>query len=105
MAEVMPLRGVRYNASRVSLDRVLAPPYDVIDAAMRAELYERDEHNIVRIDCGEDHAGDREGVSDRHSRAATLLEEWLGRSILVRDTQPALYVTDHEFPLAGGGEG
>ncbi len=42
MAEIRPLRAVRYEPSAVgSLDAVAAPPYDVIDDALRAELAAR----------------------------------------------------------------
>ena len=39
MADVQPLRTLRYDLSAVgSLDAVAAPPYDVIDPPLRAEL-------------------------------------------------------------------
>ena len=37
MAEIQPLRALRYNSSVVGrLDDVVAPPYDVIDPQQRA---------------------------------------------------------------------
>ncbi len=51
MAEIRPLRAVRYEPAAVgSLDAVAAPPYDVIDAPMRAELAARSPFNVVEID-------------------------------------------------------
>ena len=51
MAEVLPLRALRYELDAVgSLQDVVAPPYDVIDTAMRAELLARSPYNAVAID-------------------------------------------------------
>ena len=62
MADVRPLRGIRFNPDVVHLGGVLAPPYDVIDDAQREELYGRDLRNIVRVDYGQDLPDDRPGV-------------------------------------------
>ena len=51
MAEIRPLRAVRYEPSAVgSLDAVAAPPYDVIDDEMRAKLVSKSPFNVVEID-------------------------------------------------------
>ena len=51
MAEIRPLHAVRYEPSAVgSLDAVAAPPYDVIDAEMRAKLVGKSPFNVVEID-------------------------------------------------------
>ena len=50
MAEVQPLKTLRYEPSVVGvLDDVIAPPYDVIDAELRAELVARSPHNVVEV--------------------------------------------------------
>src|SRR4029077_19147157 len=50
MADVRPLNALHYALGKVgSLDAVLAPPYDVIDAAGRARLLERSPYNAVAI--------------------------------------------------------
>jgi uncharacterized protein (DUF1015 family) len=96
---------LRYNPAAVDLDTVLAPPYDVIDAGLRRELYARGEHNVVRVDAGEELAGDRAGTEDRYTRARALLGEWVAAGILVRDGEPSYYVADHWFPLPDGATG
>ena len=54
MAEVKPLRTLRYDPVRVgSLEAVIAPPYDVIDAELRAELMAQSPYNVVEIDLPE----------------------------------------------------
>src|ERR687884_478321 len=51
MAEVLPLKALHYDLRAVgSLDAVAAPPYDVIDDAMRAELVAKSPFNVVEVD-------------------------------------------------------
>ena len=51
MADVQPFKALHYDLAKVgSLDKVAAPPYDVIDAAGRARLMERSPYNAVAID-------------------------------------------------------
>jgi uncharacterized protein (DUF1015 family) len=103
MARVRPLRGVRYDPSMVDLGGVLAPPYDVISARQREELYARDPRNVVRIDYGAELPGDVADKDDQYTRARGHLASWLGLGVLRRDDAEALYVADHEFLGADGG--
>jgi uncharacterized protein (DUF1015 family) len=104
MADVWPLRGIRFNPEVVRLGGVLAPPYDVIDDEQRESLYGRDLRNIVRVDFGKDLAGDVPGRSDRYTRAAEHLEAWLSLGVLVREPQAAFYVTEHRFVSPDGAD-
>src|SRR4030066_243422 len=53
MAEIVPFRGVLYNPAKVGdLNKVMAPPYDVISPKKQDELYERHPNNIIRIILG-----------------------------------------------------
>jgi uncharacterized protein (DUF1015 family) len=89
-----PFRGERY-ADPSALERRLAPPYDVISPAQRAELVARDPYNIVNVDLPEATDG-----RDPYAEAARLLARWRAGGVLVRDGQPAAYVlkTSGRFP-------
>ena len=51
MAEIQPIRALRYDLDRTGgLQDVVAPPYDVIDEEQRAALEARSPYNVVRID-------------------------------------------------------
>ena len=51
MADVEPLHALHYDLAKVGgLQPVAAPPYDVIDAAQRAELLGRSPYNVVEVD-------------------------------------------------------
>lgn len=99
MAEVRAFRALVYDRARVGdLGRVLAPPYDVIDPAQRAELAARHPHNAVRLILPE-------GEPDRYTAAARLLRSWVDSGALVREREPAVWVHAHEFALEGGPAG
>jgi uncharacterized protein (DUF1015 family) len=83
-----PFRALRYAADRVDLSAVLAPPYDVIDDAERAELADREPHNVVRVTLPV--AG--EAAPDAYQSAQAILNEWRADGVLVADEAPALYV-------------
>jgi uncharacterized protein (DUF1015 family) len=82
-----PFAGVRYDPDIVDLDRVVAPPYDVISPEERHALGARDPHNVVHIDLPQDEPG-----RDRYTAAGCLLDEWLAEHILAQDEEPAFYV-------------
>ena len=88
MPRFEPFAGLRYDASRVDLSMVIAPPYDVIGADERARLASRHSANAVRIELPEpDH---RAGL-DRYAHAAAQLERWQEEGILARDPGPSFY--------------
>ena len=93
MADVQPLRTLRYDPSAVgSLEKVAAPPYDVIDAPMRAELQAQSPFNVVEIDLPEASDG-----GDPYQHAQETLEEWTHQGILVREREPALWVLTQDY--------
>jgi uncharacterized protein (DUF1015 family) len=89
-----PVRALRYDTSRVSLEDVIVPPYDVIAPADRDRLAARSEYSAVHL-----------VLSDPPSRAGRLLHEWRRSEILVRDGQPALWWHVQDYVGPDGAEG
>src|SRR3954462_2923819 len=87
MPRFEPFAGLRYNADAVELDRVVAPPYDVISPEERHALEQRDPRNVVRIDLPRDEPG-----RDRYTAAGCRLDEWLAEHVLLADDGPSFYV-------------
>ena len=83
-----PFRALRYDPRRVDLAAVLAPPYDVIDDAQRAELAGRSPHNVVRLTLPRED----EGAGSAYDNARDTLAQWRAEGVLVADGAPALYV-------------
>jgi uncharacterized protein (DUF1015 family) len=91
MAEVQPLRALRYELEKTGgLQDVVAPPYDVIDPEQQHELAARSPYNVVRIDLPE-------GGEDRYDRAAAQLEQWCEQGVIVQDEQPALWTLAQDY--------
>ena len=101
MANLIPFRGVLYNPAKVpDISRVVAPPYDVIDAAFQKALHARHAHNIIRLELGQDEPHDRPG-HNRYTRAAGLLKDWMAGGVLQREREPGIYpyMIDYRSPL------
>jgi uncharacterized protein (DUF1015 family) len=97
MAEVLPLRALHYDLNAVgSLDAVAAPPYDVIDAPMRAELASRSPFNVVEVDLPDDGKG-----GDPYLHAQELFEMWRQQNVVVRDRVDALWAMTQEYTVPG----
>src|SRR4051812_49462501 len=98
MAEIVPLRTLRYEPRAVgSLDAVVAPPYDVIDAAGRAELAARSPFNVVEVDLPLADGG------DPYAHAASTLEAWRQQGVVVRERDEALWALTQEYRAPGSG--
>jgi uncharacterized protein (DUF1015 family) len=90
MAEIEPLRALHYNLEKTGgLHDVIAPPYDVIDAAQREALEARSPYNAVRIDLPE---GD-----DPYEKAAQDLAAWRREGVIVQDDEPALWALEQDY--------
>ena len=97
MADVQPLRAIHYDLGTAGpLDRLAAPPYDVIDADLRRELASRNPHNVVEIDLPQ---GD-----DPYAHAGELFEQWQMDGTLTRDREPALWALTQAYRAPDGSE-
>lgn len=92
MADVRPLRGVRFDPGHSGpVGPLIAPPYDVV-----ANARERAEFGIGGIE------NVNVGVAgDQHAHAARRYREWRQRGVLRRDTAPAIYLHQHQFDVNG----
>jgi uncharacterized protein (DUF1015 family) len=100
MPQVIPFKGLLFNASKVSGNDVAAPPYDIIPPEYREVLYAKSPYNIVRIDFGKDEQGDDE-KNNRYTRAKILLDQWIDEKILVKDSEPAFYGYEADYETGG----
>ncbi len=89
-----PLRALRYDASRVRLEDVIVPPYDVISQADRDLLAARSEYSAVRLE-----------LPDSPGRAGQLLHDWRRSGILVQDQRPSLWWHVQDYVGPDGAEG
>jgi uncharacterized protein (DUF1015 family) len=82
-----PFRALRYDPERAgSLDRLVAPPYDVVTPKLRTELLDASPYNAVRL-----------VRPDAPEEAARELASWQSEGVLVREEQPAAWVLEETF--------
>lgn len=101
MPEIQPFRGIRYRTEHIGeLTQVVCPPYDIIDAKYQDVLYKRHPANVIRLELNREEPGDDE-TSNRYTRAAAFLRNWLTEGVLAQDPTPAVYVYHQEFTYNG----
>jgi uncharacterized protein (DUF1015 family) len=74
-----------------SLEDVIAPPYDVIDAELRAQLAARSPYNVVEID-----------LPPSYAEAAATMADWREHGVLVREDEPAVWVLRQDYDAPDG---
>jgi uncharacterized protein (DUF1015 family) len=105
MAQVYPFPAFRYNASRVSYDRVLTQPYDKISPAMQDKYYVADPSNLIAVEKGRVLPGDTPAAAPNeknvYTRAAEALHHWIREQIVVQDTRACFYSYTQEYTVPG----
>jgi uncharacterized protein (DUF1015 family) len=98
--EIRPFRALRYNPETVGdLAAVVAPPYDVIDAASEVRLLAAHPQNVVRLDMPSVAPG--EEPDERYRRAARTLAAWRSDGTLHKDPRSAIYVYEQTYKVPG----
>jgi uncharacterized protein (DUF1015 family) len=72
----------------------------MLDDEMVDALYEKHEHNVVRLTQNKREAADTAN-KDRHARAGKFLSDWIGSSVLVRDGVDSIYIYRQQFSAPG----
>ncbi|MDT3701183.1 MAG: DUF1015 domain-containing protein [Thermincola sp.] len=100
MAKIVPMKGLRYNSSKVDINEVVTPPYDVIDAKGQEDFYTKNPYNVIRLELGKTFSDDNE-EKNRYTRAAAFLGEWIASGVLVNEEKPSVYLYEQEFEARG----
>lgn len=99
MGQVRPFVGLRYDPARVGgLDRVVAPPYDIIPPEQAPEFFNRSPYNIARIELARLLYPEAPAP---YEVAAAELRRWQAEGVLRPDPAPAFYVYTLSFEHAG----
>jgi uncharacterized protein (DUF1015 family) len=89
-----PFKALGFDRNRVgSWDRVVAPPYDLVDRALQDKLYARSPYNVIRLELNRE--------ADPYAAAAATLARWRSDGTLMRASQPALYFYTQRFEHGG----
>jgi uncharacterized protein (DUF1015 family) len=94
MAVLKPFRALRYDPAVAGpLDRLVAPPHDVVGAALRERLVAAEPHNVIRLTRPED-----------PDEAGRLFRAWQDEGALVREREPAVWILEETFTGVDGRE-
>jgi uncharacterized protein (DUF1015 family) len=94
MADLQPLRTLRYDTSVAGpLDDLIAPPYDVIDDEMRAELAARSPNNVVHVD-----------LPPSYEQAGATWDGWRGAGVLTQEEEMAVWVLRQDYRAPDGAD-
>lgn len=94
MVKIRPFSALRYDTSKVSLKKVVCPPYDVINREQRKGYIRQSPYNVVRLVLPERRDSKRD-----YDKAKKGLDSWMKKSILKIDTTPSIYVYLQEYKV------
>ena len=97
MPRLRPFKGIRY-ATAERLGDLVCPPYDVISPDEQQRLYERHEHNAVRLELAR--AADGEGP--KYAEVGAQFRHWLDDGVLTAENDDAFYVYRQDFSTEDG---
>src|SRR5260370_20364261 len=103
LARIFPFEPYRYSAKAGPAENLVTQPYDKISPAMQARYLSLSPYNLVRIVLGERFPTDSD-QDNVYTRASKLLDEWIARGILERESAPSLYVYYQQFTVPDTGE-
>ena len=92
VADVRPFRALRYGDAAGDLERLVCPPYDVIDEAERESLLAASPNNAVHLELPE----------LAYDLVGALIDGWLGAGVLERAATPAVVAWTQTFALDDG---
>jgi len=87
MADVKPFRAERYDEAKAGpLERLVAPPYDVISPEQREEYLARSPYNVVHLT-----------LPDDEPQAVRNLAAWRDEGVLARDAEPGVWLLSQDY--------
>lgn len=93
MADIRPIKALRYTDMAGQLSANVCPPYDIISDEERAALIAGSPYNLVRLEKPEG--------ENRYEDAASLLDAWMAKGILGGDKEEGIYVYGEDFEVKG----
>lgn len=86
MPECLPFCGWRYNPSKVKIEDVIAPPYDIVSEEEIEYFKNKSSYNIFHLE-----------LSENYEKAKELLKNWIENQILIKEQNPSIYFYELDF--------
>lgn len=93
MAEIKPMKALRFCEKAGDIKDLCCPPYDIISEDERKEFIKTNEHNVIRLE--------RPSGNEPYKEAGQILNEWLRDGILATDEKDSVYIYEEQFSVGG----
>jgi uncharacterized protein (DUF1015 family) len=103
LARIFPFQPYRYSPKAGPIETLVTQPYDKISPEMQARYLALSPYNLVRIILGARTAQDNE-TDNPYTRAAGLLEDWIGSGMLKLETDSSIYAYFQKFTAPDSGQ-
>ena len=101
MANIKPFKAYFYNSAKVGdVSTVVAPTRYNISDDIKTDLYKSNEYNAIRLFDGKNYDEDTE-TSNKYTRSAQYLKEWIANDVLIRDDEDAIYLYEETVEMNG----
>lgn len=98
---IRPFKALRYDTDIAGpIDKLVAPPYDIIYDGWRDRLYERSDYNIIRLIKTREESSDNDPMA-KYERAGSDIREWIGKGVLRYEDKPSIYVRAETYTVDG----
>jgi uncharacterized protein (DUF1015 family) len=102
MAVVAPFKALRFNPFKFErLEDVVTPPYDIIDEKKQASFQARNPYNMIYLDISKS-PGKGDDSEQRYNTARNYFTKWQEDEVLIRDTEPGIYLYNIDYTLPSG---
>ncbi len=88
MPECSPFCGWRYNPEKVEIEKIVAPPYDVVSEEEKLYYQNLSSYNVFHLE-----------LPESYSKAQKLVQKWIEEKILIKDPYPSIYFYELSFPF------
>lgn len=100
MPSVYPFRAVQYKGGNGDVSDLVAPPYDVLDAAGKKALLAKNAANVVGIDLP--HVPAKElGPPEAYEAANQTYRDLIAQGVLTQHAKPAMFAYVQTFAFMG----
>jgi uncharacterized protein (DUF1015 family) len=93
LVDIRPFRAIRYTEKAGDPANLITQPYDKITPALQREYYEKSTYNYCRLILPME--------NNKYEAAQQRIQKWLSEGTLIKDEEPAVFVSRQEFRLSG----
>jgi uncharacterized protein (DUF1015 family) len=93
VVDVRPFKAITYSPKAGNPANLIVQPYDKISPEMQKRYYLVSPYNYCRLTLPME--------QDKYNVASKRIAQWLNDGIIIKETQPAIFVSQQEFSLDG----